>query len=133
MALVTRDSAASMDASTGMFAPQLTGLLAGEAIDAVACCYIKSADGRLYMSNGTAAGEAAEFVGISAAPASVGEAVTVFGLGARFRYGTALTPGDKFFVAATPGRLDTVASIGGTVQVARAITATDIVVIRNSE
>ena len=130
MALVTRSSDASLDATTGMKAPQLTGLLAGENIDAVAPCYIKSSDGKLYMSNGTAANEAAEFVGVSAAAARAGEAVTVFGLGARFRYGTGLTPGDVLYIAATAGRLDTAATTGDAVGVAQVITSTDIRVTR---
>lgn len=134
MALVSRASDVSLDSSTGMFAPQLTGLLAGEAIDAGAACYIKTADGKVYMSNGTAANEAAEFIGIAAAAASIGRAVTVFGLGARFRYAASgLGPGDKYFIAATAGRLDTAATTGGVNAVARAVNATDIVIIRASE
>lgn len=133
MALVTRASTASMDTSTGAFAQQLTGLVAGEVLDAVAPCYIKSSDGKLYMSNGTAANEAAEFVGFTPHARVAGEPCTVFGLGARFSYGTGLTPGDKYFIGATAGRLDTAATTGGTVAIARAVTSTDIVVIRASE
>lgn len=133
MALVTRDSAASMDASTGMFAGQITGLVAGEALDVAAPCYIKSSDGKVYMSNGTAANEAAEFVGFTPRAAVAGEPITLFHIGARFRYGSGLTPGDKYFLGATAGRLDTAATTGGTVALARAVTSTDIVVIRASE
>lgn len=129
MALVSRSSAASIDATTGMKAPQLTGLLAGEAIDLVAPCYL-NADGKLYMSNGTAANAAAGFVGVSAQAASIGEACTVFALGARFRYGTGLTPGAKLYIAATAGRLDSAATIGDAVGVAQVITSTDIRVTR---
>lgn len=130
MALVTRANA-SIDASTGMFAPQVAGLLAGEAIDAVAPCYIKSSDGKVYMSNGTAADEAAEFVGFSAKAAASGAAVTLFGIGARFRYGTGLTPGNKLYIAATAGRLDDGATTGDAVGVAQVLTSTDIRVTRN--
>ena len=56
MALVTRDANCSMDASTGMFAPQITGLVCGEDIDAGAPCYIKTSDGKLYMSKGNSKG-----------------------------------------------------------------------------
>ncbi len=131
MALVNRDDATvSLDASTGMFAPQVAGLIAGQTIDAGAACYIKTADKKIWMSDGTAANEAAEFVGISARKATAGEPVTVVGLGARFRhYGSGLGPGDKYFVAATPGRFDTAATVGGLTAVVRAITDTDIVVI----
>lgn len=131
MALVTRSAEAQMDVSTGKFAPQITGLYAGADIDVAAPCYIKSADGKLYMSDGTAATEPAEIVGFSARAAKNGEPVTVFGKGARFRYGTGLTPGDVYYIAATAGRLDTAASTGDTVGVAQAITATDIRIIRD--
>jgi hypothetical protein len=133
MSLITRTGAA-LDTSSAMYAPQLT-LTAGAAIDAGAPCYLKSSDGKLYMSNGTAATEAAEFVGIAAASFASGAAATVFGLGARFCYDTAggLTPGDKYFIAATAGRLDSAATTGGTVAIVRAVTAYDIVVIRASE
>lgn len=132
MALVNRATDASMDTSTGMFAPQIAGLIAGENIDRCACCYIKTSDGKVFMSNGTAANEAAEFAGMSAKAAVAGRPVTLFGIGARFRYAASgLGPGDKYFVAATPGRLDTAATIGGTVPVAQAIDDTDIRLIVN--
>jgi hypothetical protein len=121
-----------MDASTGMFAPQITGLIAGENIDSAAPCYIKSSDGKVYMSNGTAANEAAEIVGFSPRAAKTGEPLTLFGDGARFHYSSGLTPGDKYFIGATAGRLDTAATTGDAVGVAQAITATDIRVIRDS-
>lgn len=131
MALVTRAATASMDASTGMFAPQITGLMAGEAIDVAAPCYIKSSDGLVYMSNGTAANEAAEFIGFSSAARLITQPVTLYAVGARFSYGTGLVPGDKYFIAATAGRLDTVATTGDAVGVAQAITTTDIRVTRS--
>jgi hypothetical protein len=132
MSLVTRDSACSMDANTGRKAPHIAGLLAGEAIDAGAPVYIKSSDGKLYMSNGTAANEAAEIVGFAPAAASAGEACSVYGKGARFRYGSGLTPGDKYYIAATAGRLDTAATTGDAVGVAQAITSTDIRITRDA-
>lgn len=131
MTLVTRSAYAQMDVSTGKFAPQITGLYAGEDIDVAAPCYIKSADGKLWMSDGTAATEPAEIVGFAARAAKVGEPVTVFGKGARFRYGTGLTPGDVFYIGATAGRLDDAATTGDAVGVAQAITATDIRIIRD--
>ena len=130
MALVTRVAQASMDTSQGMYCPQLTGnLLAGEALDVAAACYIKASDGKVYMSNGTAATEPATFFGFTARACAIGEPVTLFGLGARYRYGSGLTIGAKYFVAATAGRLDTAATTGGLVAIARAVTATDIQVI----
>jgi len=133
MALVTRIALASIDLTSAMFAAQIADLLAGEAIDVAAPCFIKSADGLLYMSNGTADDEDAEIVGFSASPASAGQPVTVFGKGARFRYGSGLTPGAQFFIAATAGRLDTAATTGGLIAVAQVLTDTDIRVIRDSD
>ena len=129
MALVARDTQASPDASTAAVAPQITGLIAGEAIDRAAPCYIKAADGKVYMSNGTAADEAAKVDGFSARSANAGEAITLYGPGTRFGYSSGLTPGQNLFTAATKGRLDDAATVGGTVVIARAITATDIVVM----
>lgn len=130
MALLTRATTASMDASTGQFAPQITGLLAGEALDVAAPCYIKSADGLVYMSNATAANEAAEFAGFTPRAVGNGQPVTLFGHGARFSYGTALTPGDIYYIGATAGRLDTAPTTGDGVGTAQAVTATDIIITR---
>ena len=132
MSLVTRSSSASLDTVTAMKAPQITGLYAGEDLDIAAPCYIKSSDGKVYMSNGTAANEAAEVIGFSARAVKSGDPVTVFGKGARFQYGSSLIPGDVYYVGATKGRLDTAATTGDAVGVAQAITSTDIRVIRDS-
>lgn len=129
MALVTRDpNGCYMDGSTGMFAAQITGCIAGENINAVSPCYVKAADGKAYNSNGTAANEAAKFDGFCPRGAVAGQAVTLFSLGARFHYTAAggLTPGADLFVAATAGGLDTAATIGGVRAIARAIDDTDI-------
>lgn len=132
MALLTRSTTASIDASTAMYAPQLTGLYAGEDLDFAAPCYIKSSDGKVYMSNGTAANEAAEFAGFTPRAVKSGEPVTLFGLGSRFKYGSSLTPGDVYYIGATKGRLDTAATTGDSMGVAVAVTSTDIVVTRAS-
>lgn len=130
MALITRSATASMDASTGMIAPQITGLVAGETLDIAAPCYIKSSDGKVYQSNGTAATEPAKFHGFVPRAAVAGQAVTLFALGARFSYGTGLTIGAKYYIGATAGRLDGAATTGDAVGVAFAVTATDIIVTR---
>lgn len=132
MALITRASTASMDVSTAMYAPQITGLVAGEALDVAAPCYIKSSDGLVYMSNGTSANEAAEIVGFTPRAVKVGQPVTLFGKGTRFSYGTGLTPGDKYYIGTTAGRLDTATTTGDSVGVAQAVTATDIRIIRDA-
>lgn len=129
MALLTRDSAASVDASNAMKTAQVAGLVAGEAIDACAPCYIKAADGKVYMSNGTAADAAAKVDGFSAQRAAAGQGVTLFGPGTRMRYGTGLTIAALYYLGTTAGRLDTAATTGGTVALAKAISATDILVV----
>lgn len=131
MALLAKDSAASVDASSAMYAPQIAGLVAGEAIDACAPCYISASDGKVYMSNGTAANAAAKVDGWSAQAAAAGQGVTLFGPGLRMRYGSSLTIGALYYLAATKGRLDTATTTGGTIALAKAITATDIVVVNN--
>jgi hypothetical protein len=134
MALVTRSANASGDTSNLQIAPQLSGdLYAGEALDPIAPCYIKAADGLVYMSNGTAANEAAKFDGFTARTVPAGQPVTLYGVGARFRYGTGLTIGTDLFVAATAGRLDTAATTGGVRAIARVINATDIRVTKNTD
>jgi hypothetical protein len=123
----------SLDASTGMYAAQISGsetadLIAGEALDPGAACYIKGSDGKVYMSNGTAVNEAAKVDGFTAKGRAAGQAVTLFGPGSRFHYATGMTPGQNFYLAATAGRLDTAPTTGGTTMIARAVTSTDIVI-----
>lgn len=130
MALITRASTASMDSSTAMVAPQITGLVAGEDLDVASPCYIKSSDGKVYMSNGTSANEAAKFHGFVPRACKSGQAVTLFALGTRFSYGTGLTIGAKYYIGATAGRLDGATTTGDSVGVAFAVTATDIIVTR---
>lgn len=130
MALVTRSTEASMDASTGMLAPQITGLIAGADLDVAAPCYIHS-DGTVRMCNATNADAAAVMAGFTPRAVKSGQPVTLFGAGARFKYGTGLTPGAILYVAATAGRLDDGATAGDAEGVAQVITPTDVRVTRN--
>ena len=129
--VATRATGPDMDTSTGMYAPQITGLIAGEDLLACAPCYIKGSDGKIYQSNGTAATAAADVVGFSVEARKAGQACTLRALGTRLGYCDAgtLTPGAKYFLAATAGRLDTAATTGGTVAIARAVTDTDLIVL----
>lgn len=128
MSLVAR-AGMSYD-SSNMFLPGIHGLLAGEAVVAGDLLYLKS-DGLLWLATGTAANAAAKAVGMAAGPASAGEPVTAYQSGWRWLYDTAggLTPGAEYFLAATAGRLDTAATTGGTVVIARALSTTDIQLI----
>lgn len=129
MALLERDSSASVDTSSALYAPQIAGLVAGEDLnDACAACRVGS-DGKVYQSNGTAADANAKVDGFNAQAAKKGQGVTLFGRGLRMRYGSGLTPGALYYLAATSGRLDTAATVGGTVALAKAITTTDVVVV----
>lgn len=102
--------------------PNLNGLVAGEALLAGAPCHIEG-DGMVYMSNGTAANADAVVVGWTIKPYVVGEPVTLFGDGTVMEYGSGLTPGARYFLATTDGRLDTAATTGGTTAIAVALDA----------
>lgn len=128
MANVTRRSDASLDASTGMFAPQLTGALAGEDLDAAAPCYVHS-DGLVYMSDGSADDGDARVHGYTPRAAKSGEPITLYGPGARFGYGSGLTPGAPLYVSTDAGRLADAPSTGGARATAFVFNATDIVVL----
>lgn len=129
MADVTRSASASPDTGSLMRAQQISGdLYAGEDLAACAPCYIKASDGKVYQSNGTAATEPATFFGFTARATPSGQPVTLFGKGVRMQYGAGLTIGAKYYVSANAGQIADAASTGGTVAIARAITATDIIV-----
>ena len=132
MALVTVASDASMDTGTAQFAPQLSGdLYAGEALLVAAPCHIES-DGKVYMSNATAANADAVTLGFTPRATASGEPVTLFGIGTRFRYASGMTPGDTLYLGATDGRLDDAATTGDAEGIAIAVSATDIVIVRNN-
>jgi hypothetical protein len=126
MALQTKDAAASIDGVSAETAGQLAGdLVAGEAIAALDACCIR-ADGKVYRSNGTANDANARFDGFAPRAYVIGETMTLYNVGLRMRYGSAIAPAQRFYVAATAGQLDTAPTTGGLVEVARAINATDI-------
>jgi hypothetical protein len=112
--------------------PASLGLVAGEALLTAAPCYIKASDGKVYMSNGTGANEAAELDGFTGKPYASGEPVTLWGRGVIFEYGTGMTPGAVLFIATTAGRLADAATTGDAVGVARVISATHIRITRDS-
>lgn len=128
MAAIAKSGTPSI--STPLVSPEqrLSGLLAGEAIAAGDACYINSADNKLYRSTGAAANAAAQVDGFAATSAAIGEALSIY-FGINFRYGATLTPGTSLFLSGTvPGGLDTAASTGGTVVIARILDDTRIYV-----
>lgn len=112
--------------------PASLGLVAGEDLLTAAPCYIKASDGKVYMSNGTAANEAAELDGFTGKAYKAGEPVSLWGRGVVFEYGSGLTPGAVYFIGTTAGRLDTAATTGDAVGVARSISSTHIRITRDA-
>lgn len=84
---ISLSARASFDASTTLYAFQVSGKLAGEDVLMGQPVYIKQSDDRVYK---LAAGQV--FVGIAARNAKAGQPVTVYGPGTRFHASdTALT------------------------------------------
>ena len=132
MTILAKSSTASLDKNQ---ARQVAAgnLYAGENLDPVSACYIKLSDGLVYMSDGAFNNEAAKFHGFTPQAYKIGEPVTLFGAGSRFKYGSGMTPGTTLYIAATDyysGVLDTAATTGDTKGVAFAVSATDIVCCR---
>lgn len=126
MAAVAKSGTPSLCSQTPGREHQISGLLAGEAIAAGDACYIKAADGLVWLSTGAAANAAAKVRGFAFTAAAVGEAVTLY-KNVNFYYGAALTPGaDLFLSAATPGALSDVATTGGTAPIGFVIDATRV-------
>lgn len=125
MAAVAASGTPSMCTTVPCPAHQITGLKAGEAITAGMPCYIKGSDGKVYKSDGTAANAAAKVDGWAAETCAIGEAVTLY-WGVNFRYGAAMTPGTRLFLATTAGTLVDAATTGGTAPVAFVVDATRI-------
>lgn len=129
MAVLSKSGTPSLATVTPCAAHQLSNLVAGEAIAAGDACYVKS-DGLVWRSNGTAATAPAKVDGFAPKAYVVGEAVTLF-FDVNFAYGSGLTPGARYYAAATAGQLDTAATTGGTAPVAFAVDATRIHVFQS--
>ena len=133
MANVTRSSNANAEATSLLRATQISGsaLRAGEALDACAPCYIKVADGLVYMCVGDAKATAV-VAGFTAQAVASGDPVTLWGVGTLFLYDNAggLDAGDRLYVSATAGRLDDAATTGDTEGVALAVTSKLVTVTR---
>lgn len=109
--------------------PASVGLTAGEALTTASPCRIHS-DGKVYLSNGTADDAEANVHGWTGKPYAAGDAVTLWGPGTIFEYGTGLTPGAVLYVGTTDGRLDTAATTGDATGVALVISTTHIITTR---
>ncbi len=130
MPALAKSGTPSLSTTLPCAAHKITGLLAGEDIAAGDACYIKS-DGKVWRSSGAAANAAAVVDGFAAIAAKSGEAVTLV-FDVNMHYAAGMTPGTPYYLSGTTaGGLDTAASTGGTVPVARAIDATRLRVKRS--
>jgi hypothetical protein len=100
-------------------------LIAGEALGAGDACYIKTSDGKVYKSTGTAANAAAVVDGFAPTSCPAGDATSLY-WSVNFAYGSALSPGSFLYLDTVAGGLADAATTGGTVPVARVIDATRI-------
>lgn len=120
----------------------ISELLAGEALSAGDSVYIKS-DGKVWKAVSTVkdtltvetgttdfAIDVAKFDGLVNSDYAAGEPVTIFGLGCIFGYGSGLTPGAFYWVSDTAGKLATARMATGDSAVAKAVSSTDILIIR---
>ncbi|WP_103030022.1 hypothetical protein [Salinibacter altiplanensis] len=130
MAQVARNSP-DLDLKSARKAPQLSGLKAGADLETGMPVRVDS-NGEVVPSNASADDANAQMDGIAARPATAGEPITVYGPGVRLQYNRSgsLTPGSTLFVAAADGELDDTSTTGDSTGVARAISETDIVILR---
>jgi hypothetical protein len=126
MAAVTKSGTPSLSTMVPCPAHQLSGLVAGEAIAAGDACYIKAADGKVWLATGAAANAAAQVDGFAAKNYATGQGVTLY-YNVHFNYGSGLTIGALYYLSGTTaGGLVDAASTGGTTWIAKAIDATRI-------
>lgn len=127
MAEITKNGRPSLSTITPDASTRISGdLFAGEDLGAGDACYIKTTDGKVYRSNGSAVAAAAKVRGWTATSAKQGQATTLY-TGVNFAYGSGLTPGTSFYLSGTnPGGIADAASTGGTGEIAFAIDSTRI-------
>lgn len=130
--VIVKSAAASMDASTGMVAAQVSGKTLGEDV-ASACTPLEmKSDGLLYKASAAAADSHARVVGWSTRKGKTGQPMTVYGIGAVMKYADeTLTPGALCFLGETAGALSSIATTGDAVGIAQAIDASNIRVTKN--
>lgn len=125
MAAIAKSGTPSVSSVDVPQAHEIVGLLAGEAIAAGDPCYIKAADGKVWLSTGAAVAAAAKVRGWAGFAAAAGEAVTLY-TDVNIRYGAGMTPGADVFLGATAAALSDVATTGGTAPIGYVIDATRI-------
>ena len=128
MAVITRIASPSLATSLPCHAHQVDqggNKKAGVAIAAGQTCYVKASDGLVYLTDGTAADEAARAWGIAARAAAVGQPVTLYS-DVEFEYAAGLTIGAPLYVSTTAGALADAPTTGGAAPVAHAVSASRI-------
>jgi hypothetical protein len=131
MSLITIDTDASMDAHGAQYVYSVGPFVAGEALLAASPCRMDS-DGKVYMSisTETTVSGVSDYLGFAPKAVASGCPVTLYGQGARFDYGSSLTPNTHLYIGATKGRLDTAMVADADYPVALVVSDTDIVVIK---
>lgn len=125
----------SADTNSQIHLPNITGLYAGATLAAGDIVYIKGSDGKVYPCNATDTTAPSIPDGIVLRAANALEPITIWPKGTRLKYAASgvLTPGAVFFISATTaGATDTAATTGDAVGVLKAITDTDVRVIRDN-
>lgn len=127
MAEITKTGRPSLASTNVSPSCRLTGLVAGEPLDAGDACYIKASDGRVYKASGaTANAEATRVRGFAAVTVGIAMGITLL-RNVNIGYGSTLTPGVDYFLSGTvPGGLADAASTGGTKPIAFAFDKTRI-------
>lgn len=127
MAEISKSGTPSLSTPLPCAAHRPTGLVAGEDVAAGDFVYVKN-DGKVWRASGAAANAAALTIGVAAAAAKAGEAITPLH-GIYLNYGAALVPGTRYYLSATvAGGIADAATTGGTVPAAYAWDATQIYV-----
>jgi hypothetical protein len=137
MALITKAATASLETlpfsgSPQGFAPapdtllspsghRVGPLVAGEALGALAPCYIKASDGLVYQSVGSAVAPAAKVHGYALNSTVLGGQVYLCYDFVAYYAASGLTPGAFVYLGTAAGTLDTAVTTGGTAPIGLAL------------
>ncbi len=129
--IIVKSASASVDASTGMVAPQISGKILGEDVAGPCTPMEIRSDGLLWRATATAADSHARVAGFSTRRGKTGQPMTIYGIGTVMKYADeTMTPGALVFLGDTVGTLSSTATTGDAVGVAQAIDASNIRVTR---
>lgn len=107
-------------------------IVAGEDLGYCDACTVR-ADGKAYRASGAAADANARIWGYTPRAYRTGQPVSLY-FDVNFHYGAGMVPGTRYYLSGvTPGGLDTVASLGGTVVAAVAVDANKVRVFQTMQ